>query len=93
MTDLQDFPADYLSQRLADRRVADPELIPFLDECLRKWAGVSYRKATVGDMMRASRNAAADAARRSPRIGAAMAGRSEYTAADVLRTMRERNAR
>lgn len=84
MTPTHDIPEDHLSQRLADRHDADPELVPWLDHCLRRWSGIGYDTATVADLQRASRAAATELVDRSPRAAAAMAGRVDFSANEVL---------
>lgn len=86
-------PNDHLSQRLADRAGADPELAPWLDQCLRRWAGVSYDAATVADLQRASRAVAAEVVDRSPMAAAAMAGRTGFTAAELLQALGAREGK
>lgn len=87
MNQPQDYPDDYLAQRLTDRLAVDPALRGWLDYCLRQWGGVALEDATVGDMLRASRAVAAVVVERSPDAAAAMAGRRDFTATELLRTL------
>lgn len=91
MSTSTDFPDDYLAMRLADRPGLDPELTPLLDSCLREWGGVSYEEATVADMLRASRAAAAAVVKRSPSAAAAMAGRVDFTSTELLQALSSGN--
>ncbi|MBB1030504.1 hypothetical protein G6027_06330 [Dietzia sp. SLG310A2-38A2] len=91
MNQSQNYPDEYLTQRLTDRLEVDPELRGWLDTCLREWGGVALEDATVGDMLRASRAAAAIIVERSPRAAAVMAGREGFTATELLREMGKAN--
>lgn len=88
-------PDDDPTIRLIDTRAVQQLPGPvrrWLDVCLRRWGGVGLDEATVGDMRRANRAVGADMAERSPDAAAAMAGRTGYTATDVLHALRDRRA-